>query len=129
MKTQTLCVPFLSGSPSNISQGHESAVKTNIDFIEAAQRRELRVMSFEGTVISICETVSRVLRSVTKNVNWNCHQSILQLVEKSPYYVPHRQVELVQTSRHWPKSAPYLRLKNSKRTSICQSIGELGTLL
>ena len=33
------------------------------------------------------------------------------------------------TSRDRPKSAPYLRLKNSKRTSICQSIGELGTLL
>ena len=33
------------------------------------------------------------------------------------------------TSRERPKSAPYLRLKNSKRTSICQSIGELGTLL
>ena len=31
-------------------------------------------------------------------------------------------------SRDRPKSAPYLRLKNSKRTSICQSIGELGTL-
>ena len=34
-----------------------------------------------------------------------------------------------QTSRERPKSAPYLRLKNSKRTSKCQSIGELGTLL
>ena len=34
-----------------------------------------------------------------------------------------------ETSRDRPKSAPYLRLKNSKRTSICQSIGELGTLL
>ena len=33
------------------------------------------------------------------------------------------------TSRERPKSAPYLRLKNSKRTSKCQSIGELGTLL
>ena len=35
----------------------------------------------------------------------------------------------LRTSRDRPKSAPYLRLKNSKRTSICQSIGELGTLL
>ena len=34
-----------------------------------------------------------------------------------------------ETSRDRPKSAPYLRLKNTKRTSICQSIGELGTLL
>ena len=34
-----------------------------------------------------------------------------------------------KTSRDRPKSAPYLRLKKSKRTSICQSIGELGTLL
>ena len=34
-----------------------------------------------------------------------------------------------ETSRDRPKSAPYLRLKNSKRISICQSIGELGTLL
>ena len=34
-----------------------------------------------------------------------------------------------QTSRDRPKSAPYLRLKNSKKTSKCQSIGELGTLL
>ena len=33
------------------------------------------------------------------------------------------------TSRDRPKSAPYLRLKNTKRTSKCQSIGELGTLL
>ena len=33
------------------------------------------------------------------------------------------------TSRERPKSAPYLRLKNSKRTSKRQSIGELGTLL
>ena len=33
------------------------------------------------------------------------------------------------TSRERPKSAPYLRLKNSRRTSKCQSIGELGTLL
>ena len=32
------------------------------------------------------------------------------------------------TSRDRPKSAPYLRLKNSKRTSKCQTIGELGTL-
>ena len=31
------------------------------------------------------------------------------------------------TSRDRPKSAPYLRLKNSKRTSKCQSIGEFGT--
>ena len=30
------------------------------------------------------------------------------------------------TSRDRPKSAPYLRLKNSKRTSECQSIGEFG---
>ena len=35
----------------------------------------------------------------------------------------------LQTSRERPKSAPYLRLKNSKRTSKCQSIGEWGTLL
>ena len=35
----------------------------------------------------------------------------------------------VETSREPPKSAPYLRLKNSKRSSKCQSIGELGTLL
>ena len=34
-----------------------------------------------------------------------------------------------KTSRERPKSAPYLRLKNSKRTSNCQSISELGTLL
>ena len=33
------------------------------------------------------------------------------------------------TSRERPKSAPYLRLKNSKRTSKCQNNGELGTLL
>ena len=32
-----------------------------------------------------------------------------------------------ETSRDRPKSAPYLRLKNSKRTSKCQSIGEFGT--
>ena len=31
-----------------------------------------------------------------------------------------------QTSRERPKSAPYLRLKNSKSTSKCQRIGELG---
>ena len=37
-------------------------------------------------------------------------------------------VNACKTSRDRPKSAPYLRLKNSKRTSICQSIGELGTL-
>ena len=30
------------------------------------------------------------------------------------------------TSRDRPKSAPYLRLKNSRRTSKCQSIGESG---
>ena len=30
------------------------------------------------------------------------------------------------TSRERPNSAPYPRLKNSKRTSKCQSIGELG---
>ena len=33
------------------------------------------------------------------------------------------------TSRERPKSAPNLRLKNSKRTSKCRSIGELATLL
>ena len=33
------------------------------------------------------------------------------------------------TRRERPKSAPYLRLKDSKRISKCQSIGELGTLL
>ena len=31
------------------------------------------------------------------------------------------------TSRDRPKSAPHLRLKNSKRTSKCQSFGDLGT--
>ena len=36
-------------------------------------------------------------------------------------------VTSVKTSRDRPKSAPYLRLKNSKKTSKCQSIGELGT--
>ena len=36
------------------------------------------------------------------------------------------QPTMMKTSRERPKSAPYLRLKNSKRT---QSIGELGTLL
>ena len=35
----------------------------------------------------------------------------------------------ILTSRDRPKSAPYLRLKNTKRTSKCQSIGELETLL
>ena len=35
----------------------------------------------------------------------------------------------IETSRERPKSAPYLELKNSKRTLICQSIGEWGTLL
>ena len=35
---------------------------------------------------------------------------------------------MLKTSRDRPNSAPYLRLKNSKRTSKCQSIGELGTL-
>ena len=40
-----------------------------------------------------------------------------------------KQSNKVRTSRHRPKSAPYLRLKNSKMTSIWQSIGELGTLL
>ena len=34
-----------------------------------------------------------------------------------------------KSSRDRPMSAPYLRLKNTKRTSNCQSIGELGTLL
>ena len=34
---------------------------------------------------------------------------------------------LYQTSRERPKSAPYLRLKNSKRTSKCQSILFYGT--
>ena len=34
-----------------------------------------------------------------------------------------------ETTRERPKSAPYLRLKNSKRTSKYQTIGELGTLL
>ena len=34
---------------------------------------------------------------------------------------------LIKTSRDRPKSAPYLRLKNSCRTSKCQSIGEFGT--
>ena len=37
------------------------------------------------------------------------------------------QVVFKKTSRDRPKSAPHLRLKNSKRTSICQSIGEFGT--
>ena len=37
--------------------------------------------------------------------------------------------EFVKTRRERSKSAPYLRLKDSKRTSKCQSIGELGTLL
>ena len=32
-----------------------------------------------------------------------------------------------ETSRGRPKWAPYLRLKNNKRTSKCQSIGEFGT--
>ena len=32
----------------------------------------------------------------------------------------------MRTSRERPKSVPYLRLKNSKRTSKCRSIGELG---
>ena len=32
-------------------------------------------------------------------------------------------------SRERSKSAPYLRLKNTKRTSKCQAIGELGTVL
>ena len=36
-------------------------------------------------------------------------------------------VTSVKTSRDRPKSAPYLRLKNSKKTSKCQIIGELGT--
>ena len=36
---------------------------------------------------------------------------------------------MIETSRDRPKSAPYLRLKNTKRTFKCQSIGELGTLI
>ena len=35
-----------------------------------------------------------------------------------------KKLLLPRTSRDRPKSAPYLRLKNSKRTSKCQSIGE-----
>ena len=35
--------------------------------------------------------------------------------------------EIGGTSRDHPMWAPYLRLKNSKRTSKCQSFGELGT--
>ena len=36
-------------------------------------------------------------------------------------------LQRIQTRRDRPKSAPYLRLKNSKRTSKCQNIGEFGT--
>ena len=35
----------------------------------------------------------------------------------------------IWTSRDWPKSAPYLRLKNSKRTSKGHSVGESVILL
>ena len=35
----------------------------------------------------------------------------------------------LKTSRDRPKMTPILRLKNSKRNSKCQFIGELGTLL
>ena len=38
-------------------------------------------------------------------------------------------IKLTKTNWERPKSGPYLRLKNSRRTSKCQSIGELGTLL
>ena len=39
-----------------------------------------------------------------------------------------KNVSRSQTSRDRPKTAPYLKIKNSKKTSKCQSIGELGTL-
>ena len=45
----------------------------------------------------------------------------------TPYPPPPSYIQ--PTSRDRPKSAPYLRLKNTRRTSKCQSIGELGTLL
>ena len=41
----------------------------------------------------------------------------------------HFSLGKLQTSWEQPKPAPYLRLKNSKRNSKCQSIGKLGTLL
>ena len=44
------------------------------------------------------------------------------------YIISKANHALLQTSRGRPKPAPYLRHKNSKRTSKCQSIGELGTL-
>ena len=39
---------------------------------------------------------------------------------KDPAGIGQRKTGLSETSRERPKSAPYLRLKNSKRTSKCQ---------
>ena len=51
----------------------------------------------------------------------------MKIVKSGPFRV--RLSAEKEASRDRPKSAPYLRLKNTKRTSKCQSIGELGTLL
>ena len=53
----------------------------------------------------------------------------IRLVEQTEQKFRRSESVLKTTSRDRPKSAPYLRLKNSKRTSRYQNIGELGTLL
>ena len=48
---------------------------------------------------------------------------------KSDRHTGYKETFQYETSRERPKSAPYPRLKNSKRTSKFPSIGELGLLL
>ena len=66
-------------------------------------------------------------------MNYRCYDYVINLVEdsgkKESSMDTNDHVLIIETSQERPKSAPYLRLKNSKRTSKCQSIDELGTLI
>ena len=67
------------------------------------------------------------------NVQPHCFQKFFYELIKLPLRQKLREtvfpIHLIITSRERPKSAPYLRLKNTKRASKCHSNGDLGTLL
>ena len=60
-------------------------------------------------------------------ISWNEYKISSHVIEICRLYLTAKTEVLADRDR--PKSAPYLRLKNSERTSKCQSIGELGILL
>ena len=105
---------------------------------------ELKVA--EAELVQVLETHNELAFSILKDYGWLIpyasewthplpthhttqliNHAVITLLIHIIFISMSQYIKNKRTNRNRPKSAPYLRLKNSKRISKCQSIDKLGT--